>query len=45
LVFFDGEALVAKSSPSMELLRDVHGCDATHAWAVGFQGTILQYVP
>jgi hypothetical protein len=45
LVAFDGVSLRDCFSPSTELLRDVHGSDGSHVWAVGFKGTVLRFEP
>ncbi|MBM4778090.1 MAG: hypothetical protein GQE15_10365 [Archangiaceae bacterium] len=34
-----------KVSPTTRFLRDVHGSDERHVWAVGFGGVILRYRP
>ena len=43
--FFNGTQQQLKTSGTTQFLRDVHGCDASHVWAVGFNGTVLRYVP
>jgi hypothetical protein len=43
--FFNGTQSQLKVSHTTQFLRDVHGSDARHAWAVGFNGTVLRYTP
>jgi hypothetical protein len=42
---FSGTTPTRISSPTTNFLRDVHGSDASHVWAVGFSGTVLRLRP